>query len=215
MSKICPVIHFHDDRHALQEAAKIAAAGCYGTFLISHANQDIKLLKAAVKVKRAHPKLKVGVNLLSVPENIAYVQMLSHELDMLWFDQQLSSAGPTAEQQELANSREYFGGFVFAATAFKYQAPESDPEKAAENAVKLGFIPTTSGPGTGKPPTFEKIARMSSAAGGRLAVASGMTAENVGTFKPLLEFILVASSLYQRPDVIEESLLQAFVQAAT
>ena len=63
------------------------------------------------------------------------------------------------------------------------------------NALAAGFIPTTSGSGTGSAPDLEKIVAMSRATGGVLAIASGMTPWNVAQYAPYLSHILVATGI--------------------
>ena len=59
-------------------------------------------------------------------------------------------------------------------------------------------VVTTSGPATGVPPSEEKIRVMGAAArrrGGSLAVASGVTAENIFLFLPHAESFLVGTGV--------------------
>jgi len=56
-----------------------------------------------------------------------------------------------------------------------------------------GFIPTTSGSATGKAPQLAKIISMSQH--GVLAVASGMTPDNVSDYAPYLSHILVSTGI--------------------
>lgn len=216
MTHIYPVIHFHDARHALAEAEKIALAGCAGTFLISNAQHEQELVRAAVKVKLAFPKLKVGVNILLMPEDEAMTTILGAHphIDGLWFDQQVTSNGLTEKQRSVLRTRDMFGGLVFAAVAFKYQPYEADPVTAARVALEAGFIPTTSGSATGQPPKLEKIIAMSEACGGHLAVASGMTPDNIKEYAPYLKYALVATSLVDRNDRIYPERLKELMENA-
>ena len=81
--------------------------------------------------------------------------------------------------------------------AFKYQPVEHDPAAAAQQARDAGFLPTTSGTATGAAPELAKIKAMAAEGPGgpRLAVASGMTAQNVAQFAPHLSAILVATGV--------------------
>ena len=57
-------------------------------------------------------------------------------------------------------------------------------------------VVTTSGPGTGQPATREKITRMKRALGAfPLAIASGITPENVGDYLEVADCFLVATGI--------------------
>jgi hypothetical protein len=108
----------------------------------------------------------------------------------------------------------------FGSVAFKYQAYEPDPAAAARFADGCGFIPTTSGAGTGEAPALAKVETMAAALESRqkLALASGITAENVGQFLPHVGRYLVAtgiSSSFYEFDEKQVNLLQGIVAAAT
>lgn len=120
----------------------------------------------------------------------------------------------------------------FASVAFKYQPAEPDPGTAAIKAWQLGMIPTTSGPATGQSPTVEKIVAMREALDeyalgqavmrrGRpgevlrapLAIASGMTVENVKAFLPYATHFLVSTGISSDDYHFDAAKLDAFVQA--
>ena len=103
---------------------------------------------------------------------------------------------------------------VFASVAFKYQAEDPNPSLAAQLAQSAGFIPTTSGAGTGKAPTVEKIASMYEATGGLLAVASGMTPENIAQFKPYLSHVLVSTGISKDEYHFDLDKLENFIKFA-
>lgn len=107
---------------------------------------------------------------------------------------------------------------LFASVAFKYQKFEENPKDAVANAIKAGFIPTTSGSGTGVAPSLDKISMMSLASvicDGRspnLAVASGMTIDNVCQFTPHLAYILVATGVAHDHWHIDNNKLLEFIK---
>lgn len=196
MSKVYPVIHYKDDDTTISEAVKASRAGADGVFLISHIGHNERLIPLAVKIKEKL-KLEVGLNFLG--ESALYTAKIVREnnLDMIWADYcGVSSEGLEYEGHDLADwacLNEQIK--VFASVAFKYQGFEPSPSLAASEALKAGFIPTTSGSGTGSAPSIDKIRDMSIAVQGTLAVASGMTCENVNEFKPYLSHILVATGI--------------------
>lgn len=85
----------------------------------------------------------------------------------------------------------WFGG-----VAFKYQRPVSDLEAACRIAAQYIDVVTTSGPGTGRAADVEKIQRMKQALGDSpLAIASGITPDNVEDYLPHADYFLVATGI--------------------
>lgn len=196
--KIYPVIHYIDRVTAFSEAQKAIDAGADGIFLINHHGDDMELLSVACAIKNKHPQLPVGVNFLSMTGLDAAIMARKFGLPMVWGDdvgvdsKGLTDLGLSVQAQKVAGA----DGFdVFASVAFKYRPHEPNPDLAAKNALAAGFIPTTSGSGTGSAPELDKIISMSKATGGVLAVASGMTPENVSDFAPYLSHVLVATGV--------------------
>jgi predicted TIM-barrel enzyme len=72
---------------------------------------------------------------------------------------------------------------------------------------------TTSGPGTGKPPTVEKIKEIRSYIGAKpMAIASGINSENKKLFENLVDYYLVASSLIDNSERFVESKLKEILK---
>lgn len=196
--KVYPVIHFLDRATAFAEAAKAIQANADGIFLISHKGDDDELLTVACAIRDQHPTLPVGVNFLTKDGLESTILARRANLPMVWGDdvgvdsKGFTDLGLSVRAQKCV-SRDKLD--VFASVAFKYRSFEPNPELAAKNALSAGFIPTTSGSGTGSAPDLSKIVAMSKATGGVLAVASGMTPENIGSFAPYLSHILVATGV--------------------
>lgn len=204
MTKIHAVIHHLNDATTLEQAALALAAGCDGVFLISHHGADAGLPALARDVKKLcmpdGRRLRVGVNLLSTSPAHALHLASEHGLDAVWHDAPgIDGEGATNDGMSLMYAWHSIPPAqrpeVFASVAFKYQPKEFNPARAAVNVFDAGFIPATSGEGTGMAPTVEKIEDMSQATEGNLAVASGMSCENVHLFAPFLSHILVASGV--------------------
>ena len=79
--------------------------------------------------------------------------------------------------------------------AFKYQQFDPNPAQAARLAWSLGMIPTTSGARTGEPPQATKLQQMKEGATYPLAVASGLSPDNIGELAPWIEHALVATGV--------------------
>jgi predicted TIM-barrel enzyme len=155
------------------------------------------VLAAAVQAKEIHPDFEIGINMLHTNPVAAAQAALAGKLNMVWADNMgVNSEGLSAVGEDMRQfAADHPEIALFASVAFKYQPVDLDPARAARNAQAAGFIATTSGEATGAPPDLFKIASMSVATGAELAVASGMSPENVGEFSPLLSHILVASGI--------------------
>jgi predicted TIM-barrel enzyme len=80
--------------------------------------------------------------------------------------------------------------------AFKYQRQIEDLEAACRIACRFVDVVTTSGPGTGQAASVVTIRQMKQALGGwPLAIASGITPENVGDYLPFADCFLVATGI--------------------
>lgn len=212
MTKIYPVIHYLDDDTMLAEANLAAAFQADGVFLISHIGHNERLARLGMKIKDKHPEMKVGLNLLGERVESAAEAVNTYCLDMVWADYAgVSGLGLDTEGRDLsAWAQNHSDIDVFASVAFKYQRRENNPVGAAQNALAAGFIPTTSGAGTGSAPSVEKIKSMSKGTQGVLAVASGMTPENVAEFAPFLSHILVATGVSKDDYHFDALKMQAF-----
>lgn len=212
---ILPVIHFQDTPLALVNAAMARQSGADGVFLISHHVQDEELPAVAEAIKRSWPGARVGLNFLSRGLRAAMSAVERHGLDMLWGDRcGVSAQGLDDDGRHLRDwAARNPAVTVYAGVAFKYQRPEPDPAGAARQAREAGMLPTTSGAATGSAPNLDKIRSMSEAVDGQLAVASGMTAANVGPFAPLLHSILVSTGVSLDEVRFDPLLLVEFVKA--
>ncbi len=180
-----PVIHCKHSDQVWRNADVAMRGGADGIFLINQGGMYVgDILDHASKL--ADDLQFVGINLLG--RNIEEVQFVAakHHLDGFWTDY--------IDQKRIETHALYFGG-----AAFKYGRPVANSNLGAvarEAAQKGADVVTTSGPGTGQAPTAEKIKAMSEALEGHpLAIASGITPENVDPFLPYAQAFLVATGI--------------------
>jgi predicted TIM-barrel enzyme len=222
MTQIYPVIHHLNAATSRDQAALALEFGADGVFLISHNGEDQAVLQVAAQLRHAWGSTTtasgalpfIGVNLLDTNNPAALEFAAQLRLDGVWMDAPgVNSNGPSPRAKKLAadDMAKYPGVTVFASVAFKYQPDEPNPAEAARAALALNMLPTTSGVATGEAPSVAKIAAMSQAVGGRLAVASGMTPENVSQYAPYLSHILVATGISKDEHHIDPELLGRFV----
>lgn len=219
--RVLPVIHHLDAATTRDQVDLALNAGADGVFLISHDGRDAELLELVPKLREACGNFWLGVNLLSERDPAAAYRMAATAgFDGVWLDYcGVDSLGANVQALHLARSRRRTSlGLrrldVFASVAFKYQAPEPRPALAALNALTLGFVPTTSGPATGEAPELSKVRAMWDEADGTLAVASGLTPDNVASFAPYLSHALVATGVSRDAHHFDAELLRVFVSRA-
>jgi len=192
------VVHVEDAEQALRNVAIARDGGADGVFLINHGMDAMSLLACYRSVRETHSDWWIGMNMLDLEPFRAFV-LLPEDCDALWTDSLpppqtgvlYSFAEMLASRQEVRNML-YFGG-----VAFKGQVQAAiGPEGAARLTPQFVDVITTSGDATGWPPTVEKIRAIRKGAGDRpVAIASGISAENVEMFKDLANCFLVASSI--------------------
>lgn len=194
--------------------AEIAkSSGANGVFFINHGCSADRIFAIAEEFKARDPDYFVGVNLLgtTVVRAIDYLAESSGiPLDALWHDDggiycvdgelDVTDAVENADYLALLSSK--WSGVYFGSVAFKTHGPVKEMRtllSMAFEANTLIDVPTTSGPGTGIAADVTKIQTMRQAIGSLapLAVASGITPENVHEYMPHATVFLAATGVNQ------------------
>jgi predicted TIM-barrel enzyme len=108
------------------------------------------------------------------------------------------------------------GGIAFKYTPTFTENP-SIARSEVENLKDAVDIVTTSGAGTGQPPTAEKLRAVKIAAGDKpVAVASGISAENISDFAGSVDQILVSTSIETEPysGIFDKDKLKEIIELA-
>lgn len=227
---IYPVIHIDSEAQATEQATLALESGADGVYLIDHHNtHDTALLLSAYNsVKGTFPSGFVGLNFLQRHSSaLAFRELLAAKASdvideypsALWVDYADTDKEETealrTEQPELADIL-YLGG-----VAFKYtNAYTADAEKAADEAARLApfvDVVTTSGAGTGIAPSPEKIASMKKATSPKpLAVASGISIDNIEGYAGSFDQLLVSTSIEEEPysGIFNEKRLKELIDKA-
>lgn len=192
------VVHVEGDAQAFRNARLAAQEGADGIFLINHSISPSTLVGVYQAVRERLPGLWVGLNCLSLGR--LAVEFIPKNTAGLWVD----NAGIN-EEGALTTGAEAFSalrkkcgwrGIYFGGVAFKYQGSVTDVAKVARLAVPFVDVITTSGTGTGVAANLTKIRVMKEAVGNHpLAIASGITPENVGEYMPYADCFLVATGI--------------------
>jgi len=223
---VLPVIHV-DHLEQARDNTKIAFdAGADGVFLINHYMSGWDLLKIAEKIREEFPGKWLGVNCLGFYNTVAIQESVERGFDGVWVDNAYIDEDTyidedKAEQERAADIRKAHLALpnadrvlYFAGVAFKTQRPSKNPRLAAKLAGPYMDVITTSGPNTAMAPDPDKIRQMRDGAGDHLlAIASGLTPENVRTYLPYTNCFLVASGISRSWTELDPEKVRAFVQA--
>jgi len=198
---LLPVVHVTDPRQVVVNIRIAGDNGADGVFLINHGDVSHNQLLAFLSIgKDMFPDMWFGVNFLDLTNKEAFRNAPSF-LDGIWSDNAF-----VEEVVELAGNKETydltvkggvdFKGLFFGGVAFKYQAQPRLLGETAFAATQYVDVITTSGDKTGEPPSVEKIRTMRMAIDEHpLAVASGMTPENVSQYLDFVDCFLVATGI--------------------
>lgn len=197
-----PVIHPVSDETALDSIRTAVESEADGIFLINQGMSTSEVLDFIPEVRRRYRNLWIGINLLgSGPEEV--LELIDDlPIGGIWSDNaaidEQSDSQPAAERFRQARLKTGWRGLYFGGVAFKYQreVPDALLPDAARNATRWMDVITSSGPGTGDAASVEKAMALRSGAGNHpLALASGVSPENVADFLPYVDAYLVASEI--------------------
>ncbi|MDP3762870.1 MAG: BtpA/SgcQ family protein [bacterium] len=219
------VVHVTDYFQALHNVDVAARAGADGAFLISHGNvcgaELIEILRTIKEERKSHgfAPFWLGVNCLDMRGTEVF-KKVPPDTEGVWLDDlSIRRHDPglsRVKKIRYARLRSRWRGLLFGGVAFKYQEAVPLARLAEVTRIAKDFtdVITTSGEETGKPPTVEKIRVMSEAAGGPglIAVASGMTPENVGAYKPYAKYFLVSTGVSESFTKLDPSRVRAFAK---
>lgn len=197
------VIHQVSPQHAADQAALAFDNGADGVWLINHFDPPAGLAESVASVRnRLGSELWVGINPLGLDAlTAARFARTVPGVDGLWCDD--AGIDPLAgiDQPFAAAVLDELGdweGAYFGGVAFKYQSvvePEFEAIAAATAAPWMSVV-CTSGAATGSAAELAKLERMARGAGATpLAVASGVTVDNVDLQLRHVDFALVATSV--------------------
>jgi uncharacterized protein len=220
---LLPVVHPIGREEALASLRVVNDAGAPGAFLIDQGMSEAEVLELIKEARARFPKLWLGVNLLSRSPADALTTALDAcdgRIDGIWSDNagvdEQAPAQPRAEELLAVRRARGWNGLYFGGTAFKYQreVAYADLGRTAALAARYVDVVCTSGPGTGQAVDVEKLRAMRTGLGdAALALASGVTAENVGTYVPYVQAFLVGTGIEASFGVIDAARVTALLRA--
>jgi hypothetical protein len=220
MKKFYPVIHCFDGAIDNKNIKTAIDNGADGIFLINHGVLSDYSFELSVRNACARYKIftKIGANFLNLSNIEALEKAVDFGLDMLWvdnggFDQHQDYFIPNEFFYKACELDDFNKIDIFAGIHFKYQAqPTASIEDSVKNCLLSSFVPTISGPATGKSASVEFVQRTFAAleehnkgfwpekGRDKIAIASGITVENVNNYLPYINYFLVASSILDKND---------------
>lgn len=222
------VIHALDDAQVKRNIALSVNGGVSGVFLINHDFGVEPFLPLIRQARSAFPDIWLGINFLAVTGKEAFpiLGRLAQEgcpVDAYWGDDaRIDESRAVDDQPEAAGIRaalepDGWNGLYFGGVAFKKQrvVDKRDYARAAGIATEWMDLVTTSGIATGRQADPGKIKAFRQGAGnGALALASGVTPQNIGTYAPLVDAVLVATGVGRKGDFynLDADLLQQLME---
>jgi predicted TIM-barrel enzyme len=221
---VLPVVHPIGLAEALASVEVAHAAGAKGVFTINQGMNDSEVLALVREIQRRYPALWVGVNLLGHSPTAALRAALDacERIDGLWSDNALvderAADQPAAAEFVATRRTRAWTGLYFGGVAFKYQREVAADAigPAAVLAMSYMDVVCTSGPGTGKAADVHKVIAMRQAIGseGAIALASGVTPDNIGAYLPYVDAFLVGTGIEERFGVLDRGKVAALLAAA-
>lgn len=214
-NQLMAVIHAVSESQVLRNARLAFNSGADGVFLINHDIEAERLVGLYCLAREDNGKDKfIGVNFRHAGNTESESLKITKSLNLLseipsasaiWFDS-IGYKEPNGhlvtesaiQIKKIRHKLEFmqYKGLVFGGLAFKGQPQPKDLPMATRILAPFVDVLTTSGPHTGEPPTLEKVATIREAAPqARIAVASGMTPENVEPFLPYVDYFLVNTGI--------------------
>ncbi len=214
---VIPVVHLETEQQGLINAEIAFNEGADGIFLINHTVGWEMVLDIQSAMKKVYPDKWIGVNCLGA-KTIKVFESVPRNIDGIWVDnaeiheyrsRQVRPQRNYEFKQEYTPESLYFGG-----VAFKYQNIV-EPEFFADVAIKAKDymdVVTTTGVGTGEAAEIAKIKIMKEALGDfPLAIASGITPENIEEYLPYADCFLVATGISKSFYMLDENLIRKLI----
>lgn len=203
-NKLYAVIHTIHPDQALVNAAIARDGGADGAFLIDHTGREpFYVINCYKKIREEFPDWFLGLNFLRHPAS-SLTFLPRDTPQAIWFDDvgydesrpRVWGKLPKWIRFTLEMKHGFDHPLVFGGVDFKHQTPVKDLALAVRRLSSIVDVITTSGPKTGSPPTVEKLSLMRKAAPeAKIAVASGMTQDNVLPFLDYVDYFLVATGI--------------------
>ena len=222
---LLPVVHPIGRVEALAAIRTARAVGVKGVFLIDQGMHERELLSLVREVRERYPTLWIGLNLLTRRPADALTAALDAcgVIDGIWsdnagIDEVSDSTGHLRADEFVAVRRaRSWSGLYFGGVAFKYQREvvEENLARAAVMSAPYMDVLCTSGPATGSPAAVSKVRELRIGLGDQhaMALASGITPENVQVYTPYVQAVLVGTGIEESLGVFDPGKIEALMKA--
>jgi predicted TIM-barrel enzyme len=219
---LLPVVHPVGRQEALEAVRVARDLGVRGVFLIDQMMHERDVLALVREIRHRHPALWIGINLLTQAPAEALGSALDAcgSIDGIWSDDaginERGMSHPRAEAFVAERRVAGWSGLYFGGVAFKYQREvvPADLCRAASAAVTYMDVVCTSGPGTGLAADVEKVRELRSGLGDHaMALASGVTPENVCSYLPYAQVFLVGTGIEASLGVLDPVKIERLMRA--
>lgn len=199
-----------------QAAEEAVRRKCAGLFLLSTVDAgDEAVINAALYAKRNYKSLKIGINLLGKSAFEAVNISLDSGLDATWSTHPVINPEIGIEAINIAALLKHHPNHNFFTSVDAMRKTALDPATAARRAVDLGFIPVANGQDTEAPPPAENIQAISQGIHGRrLAIAAGLTPNNIRLYSKYITYAIVGPGISEDGAVSDKKLQQFMTNIA-
>lgn len=227
--EVFPVVHVTNEAQAREQASSALDTGADGLYLVGGGQIAApELLRVSGLVMKDNPDQFVGVNCLDLRSSKDVFTLINEKHNSndnwpvpsgVWVDDASIDAWETSKlrsENPHLTRISYLGGVAFKYTAIKVTSIAGAVEEAYRLSPYVDVV-TTSGLGTGKPPSVEKVSMMKRIIRPqRLAIASGIGIHNIDKYRKFVDQVLVGSSIKVQPysDKIDMNKLQRLVDYA-
>jgi hypothetical protein len=199
--EVWPVIHLRNARTSILNAGIAQDCGASGVFLISMHGHDDSLASHRAALKREFPDLKVGANYLTKGSGASIQRSLKEGFDATWSDYDWDDV-------PFCDPRPFFAPVAFKGQTYNNPNPGED----AREAVLRGFIPMTSGSGTGVSAPIYKIEKLREAIGPDAPLAmSGVDVKRLNILAELVTHFLIATCISKDFYEFDRAMLRDFM----
>lgn len=202
--KFYPVIHHRDLKTTEEQIQKCLEVQVDGVFLINMDHSHVELNPALKLAREMNPQWFIGVNRLGLNnDNISKCIKIDNLVNGYWVDNpglnyddpnqiHLLQLTTSIKNRKIIDPEFQFFGSI----CFKTHPWEHNEKVESRLARGFGWIPTTSGRGTGVAAELDKIKNIKEILNSHpLAIASGIDSENVDLYLPYVDYFLVATGI--------------------
>lgn len=220
--KLHAVLHARSVEGTIENAKIAMNEGMDGVFLINQGMVASQVLEAVPRVREAFvvwgcESGTIGVNLLGyTPFQVLRVTGQETRVDAIWTDHVSGDARLFAEERVARRwAGQWFGGVCFKYGPDEDASPEEIRKICRRPELAGVDVITTSGPGTGHAAPIAKVRAFRGALNARpLALASGVTADNVGVYMSEgVNHVLVGTGIESRFGFLDPARVAALVHA--